>query len=137
MKIFYYLSLDQGGKYKFLYEDAETMSLVIKGVQAEDAGFYSVTASNDLGEDTGVVNLQVKSGPILQKLDDFTCRAGDRLVMDIEVSGNPSPTIKILHNGKELTESDSVVITRGEEVNQQSVYTVEFKRAELSHAGIN
>lgn len=127
--------IESGGRYKFLYEDAESMSLVIKGVQAEDAGFYSVTALNELGEDSGVVNLQVKSGPILQKLDDFTCRAGDRLVMDIEVSGNPSPTIKVLHNGKELTESDSVVITRGEEVNQQSVYTVEFKRTELSHAG--
>lgn len=127
--------IEAGGRFKFLHEDAETMSLVIKGVQAEDAGFYSVSASNDLGEDSGVVNLQVKSGPILQKLDDFTCRAGDRLVMDIEVSGNPSPTIKILHNGKELTESERIVITRSEEVNQQCTYTVEIKRADLSDAG--
>lgn len=113
------------------------MSLVIKSVAAEDAGFYSISAVNDLGEDSGVINLQVKSGPILQKIDDFTCNAGDRLVMDIEVSGNPSPTIKILHNGKELptTGTERIVVTRGEEVSQQTNYTVEFKRAELSDAG--
>lgn len=122
-------------RHKFLYEDSESMSLVIKGVQPEDAGFYSITATNEFGEDSGVINLQIKSGPILQKLEDFTCRAGDRLVMDIEVTGNPSPTIKILHNGKELTESDRIVITRGKEVNQHSTYTVEFKRAELADAG--
>lgn len=127
--------IEASSKYKFLYEDAETMSLVIKDVQATDAGFYSVSAMNDLGEDSGVVNLQVKSGPILQKIDDFTCNAGDRLVMDIEVSGNPSPTIKILHNGKELTGSDRIVVTKGEEVNQQTAHTVEFKRTELTDAG--
>lgn len=111
------------------------MSLVIKGVQAEDAGFYSVSATNDLGEDSGVINLQIKSGPILQKLEDFTCMAGDRLVMDIEVSGNPTPTLKILRNGKELVESERIVITRSEEVTQCSTYTVEFKRTELTDAG--
>lgn len=127
--------IESSTKYKFLHEDSETMSLVIKDVQAVDQGFYSISASNDLGEDSGVVNLQVKSGPILQKLDDFTCNAGDRLVMDIEVSGNPTPTIKILHNGKELKESDRIIVKKGEEVNQQTTYTVEFKRAELSDAG--
>lgn len=127
--------IETGSKYKFLYEDAESMSLVIKDVQAADAGFYSISATNDLGEDSGVVNLQVKSGPILQKLDDFTCNAGDRLVMDIEVSGNPTPTLRILHNGKELTGSDRIIITKGDEINQLTKYTVEFKRAELTDAG--
>lgn len=127
--------IEAGEKYKYLHEDAESMSLVIKSVQHEDAGFYSVSAVNELGTDSGVVNLQIKSGPMLQKLDDFTCMAGDRLVMDIEVTGNPTPTIKILHNGKEIVESDRIIVTRGEEVNQHTIYTVEFKRAELSDAG--
>lgn len=127
--------IEAGGKYKFLYEDAESMSLVIKSVQAEDAGFYSVSAVNELGEDSGVINLQVKSGPILHKIDDFTCNAGDRLVMDIEVSGNPTPSIKILHNGKELTETERIIVKHSDEINQQTVYTVEFKRAELCDAG--
>lgn len=127
--------IEAGSKYKFLHEDAESMSLVIKSVTAEDAGFYSVSAVNELGEDAKVINLQVKSGPILQKIDDFTCNAGDRLVMDIEVSGNPSPTMKMLHNGKELTGTERITVTKREEVNQQTVYTVEFKRAELSDAG--
>lgn len=127
--------VETNDRFKFLHEDAERMSLFIKDVHPEDAGFYSVSVSNDLGEDSGVINLKVKSGPILQKLEDFTCQAGDRLVMDIEVTGNPSPTIKILHNGKELSGDGRITISHGEEVNQCSVYTVEFKRAELSDAG--
>lgn len=36
------------------------MSLVIKNVQAEDAGDYKITAANDLGEDFDTVHLMVK-----------------------------------------------------------------------------
>lgn len=52
--------IEPGGRYKFLYEDAETMSLVIKGVTTEDAGKYTIVATNELGEDTAEMNLIVK-----------------------------------------------------------------------------
>lgn len=127
--------IEASHKYKFMYEDAESMSLVIKDIERVDAGFYSITATNDLGEDSGVVDLQIRSGPVLQKLDDFNCMVGDRLVMDIEVDGNPTPTIKILHNGKELVGNERIIITKGEEVNSRTTYTVEFKHAELTDTG--
>lgn len=44
-----------------MYEDAESMSLLIKGVTAEDAGAYTVTATNELGEDSAEMHLTVKS----------------------------------------------------------------------------
>lgn len=37
------------------------MSLLIKGVTAEDAGAYTITAKNELGEDTAEMHLTVKS----------------------------------------------------------------------------
>ena len=49
-----------GGRVRFLYEDEESMSLVIKGVTPEDAGKYKIVAKNDLGEDSVEMNLIVK-----------------------------------------------------------------------------
>lgn len=50
------------------------MSLVIKNVTSADAGEYHVTASNDLGEDTTVMNLVVKAPPkIKKKIENQTC----------------------------------------------------------------
>lgn len=50
-----------GGRYKFLHDvEEESMSLVIKNVEASDAGDYKITASNELGEDHDTVHLMVK-----------------------------------------------------------------------------
>lgn len=45
---------------RFLYEDDESMSLVIKNVENADAGKYTVSAENELGEDTAEMTLSVK-----------------------------------------------------------------------------
>lgn len=45
---------------RFLYEDEESMSLVIKNVEKADAGKYTVSAENELGEDSAEVTLSVK-----------------------------------------------------------------------------
>lgn len=45
---------------RFLYEDDETMSLVIKNVQESDAGVYEIVAENELGVDRTEMNLVVK-----------------------------------------------------------------------------
>lgn len=46
--------------HRFLYEDEESMSLVIKNVEKADAGTYTVSAENELGEDSAEVTLSVK-----------------------------------------------------------------------------
>lgn len=48
------------GRLKFLFEDQESVTLVIKNVTAEDAGVYKIVAKNDLGEDTTELELTVK-----------------------------------------------------------------------------
>jgi len=35
-----------------LYEDEESVSLIVKGVTADDAGKYNVMAKNELGQDS-------------------------------------------------------------------------------------
>lgn len=127
--------IEASSKYKFMYEDSESMSLVIKDVQPNDAGFYSITATNELGEDTGVINLQVKAPPIIGKVDDISLFVGDKLLIEVEVTGNPTPTVKILHNGKEIVESERIKIVKGSESNSRITYSVQIDRVQLSDAG--
>lgn len=128
-------TIETSSKYKILHEDSETMSLVIKDVQPKDAGFYSITATNELGEDTGVVNLQVKAPPIIGKVSDVELFVGDKLLIEVEVTGNPTPTVKILHNGKEIVETERIKIIKSEESNSTIRYTVQIDRIQLSDAG--
>lgn len=127
--------IEASSKYKFLHEDAETMSLVIKDVQPEDAGNYSVTATNEMGEDKGTVNLQVKCPPKIKKITDYTVKAGEKLSIDIEVTGNPAPNVKILNNGKEVIENERIKIVRSEEVNSRITHTLVISKTELIDAG--
>lgn len=46
--------------FRFLFADAESMSLIVRNITAEDAGTYSVEAANELGEDKGEIKVNVK-----------------------------------------------------------------------------
>ena len=43
-----------------MYEDEESMSLIIKGVTADDAGKYDIMAKNELGQDSIEMELLVQ-----------------------------------------------------------------------------
>ena len=43
-----------------MHEDEESMSLIIKGVTADDAGKYNVMAKNELGQDSFDMELLVQ-----------------------------------------------------------------------------
>lgn len=128
-------TIEAGGRFKFLHEDAETMSLVIKGVTPEDAGIYSISASNDMGEEMSVINLIVKSPPIIKKVSDYKSLVGEKLSMSIEVTGNPAPAVKVLNNGKEIVTNERIKIVKSEEVNSKITHTVQISSSELTDAG--
>lgn len=48
------------GRYKFLYEDEESLTLIIKNVNPRDGGSYKIVAKNELGEDCTELSLVVK-----------------------------------------------------------------------------
>lgn len=128
-------TIEAGGKYKFLHEDAETMSLVIKGVQPEDSGTYSIVATNEMGSEKTSVELVVKSPPIVGKVADRTVSKGERLQIDVEVTGNPEPAVRILNNGKELVQTERVKIVRSERINSKTTYSLQVTTTELTDAG--
>lgn len=45
---------------RILYEDEESVSLVIKDIESSDAGKYTFSAENELGIDTAEMTLTVQ-----------------------------------------------------------------------------
>ncbi|XP_046962544.1 obscurin isoform X5 [Vanessa cardui] len=119
-------------RHKFLHEDDESMSLVIKNVTSADAGEYHVTASNDLGEDTTVMNLIVKAPPkIKKKIENQTCMAGSTHEVIIEVEGSPSPDVSFYKDGVEIKSSERITIVK----ESEEIYKIIIKDAKLTDTG--
>ncbi|XP_052132282.1 obscurin-like, partial [Frankliniella occidentalis] len=96
-----------GGRVRFLYEDDESMSMIIKGVTPEDAGTYTVTAWNDMGEDFAEVTLNVKAPPKFKtKMKDQACMTDDTLRVTVEVEGTPAPELSWYKDGQEISSTD-------------------------------
>ncbi|XP_055374379.1 obscurin isoform X3 [Condylostylus longicornis] len=127
--------IEPGSKYKFLYENEESMSLVIKDVKTADSGVYSITATNELGEDSAEVSLTVKSQPKVKKIKDVTVNVSETIKVEIEVEGSPSPTLKISRDGKEVTENERIKITRTEIAKSTEKVVLQIEKCILEDAG--
>lgn len=121
-----------GGKYKYLWEDEESMSLVIKNVTAKDAGVYTIKAKNELGEDTTQIELIVKSAPkITRKQTDTTCIVDETLTMTVEIEATPAPEVKWYKDGQEMKENNRISI----EKEGNETYKLTIKNARLEDTG--
>ncbi|XP_071868851.1 obscurin isoform X6 [Bombus fervidus] len=121
-----------GGRYKYLWEDEESMSLVIKNVTAKDAGTYTIRAKNELGEDTTQIELIVKSAPkITKKQTDMSVIIDETLTMLVQIEATPAPEVKWYKDGQELREDGRIsIIKEGNET-----YKLTIRNARLDDAG--
>ncbi|XP_043582472.1 obscurin isoform X6 [Bombus pyrosoma] len=121
-----------GGRYKYLWEDEESMSLVIKNVTAKDAGTYTIKAKNELGEDTTQIELIVKSAPkITKKQTDMSVIIDETLTMLVQIEATPAPEVKWYKDGQELREDGRIsIIKEGNET-----YKLTIRNARLDDAG--
>ncbi|XP_060826020.1 obscurin isoform X7 [Bombus pascuorum] len=121
-----------GGRYKYLWEDEESMSLVIKNVTAKDAGTYTIRAKNELGEDTTQIELIVKSAPkITKKQADMSVIIDETLTMLVQIEATPAPEVKWYKDGQELREDSRIsIIKEGNET-----YKLTIRNARLDDAG--
>ncbi|XP_047520181.1 obscurin isoform X3 [Pieris napi] len=124
--------VEADARHKFLHEDDENMSLVIKNVTSADSGVYEVTASNDLGDDTTSFNLVVTAPPkIKKKIENQTCMVETSHTVRIEVEGTPAPEVSFYKDGVLITSSDRIIITK----ESDEVYTITIKDAKLTDSG--
>ncbi|XP_076638516.1 obscurin isoform X8 [Colletes latitarsis] len=121
-----------GGRYKYLWEDEESMSLVIKNVTAKDAGIYLIRAKNELGEDTTQIELIVKSAPkVIKKQTDLTTIVDETMTMTLQIEATPLPDVKWYKDGQEITENNRISIIKEE----NDMYKLVIKNARLEDAG--
>ncbi|XP_049774558.1 obscurin [Schistocerca cancellata] len=121
-----------GGRVRFLYEDDESISLIIKGVTPDDAGKYKIVAKNDLGEDSAEVDLMVKAPPkIKTKMQDASCMTDQPFKMTVEVEGVPEPEIKWYKDGQQIVQTDRIKIIK----ETSETYTLSITSTKLEDSG--
>ncbi|KRF85677.1 uncharacterized protein Dvir_GJ19688, isoform B [Drosophila virilis] len=122
-------------RHKFMFEDEESMSLVIKSVNTEDAGEYTIEAVNELGQDTASINLTVQAPPKIKKIEDIACLAGETVRMEIDVEGSPQPSISITKNGKDVSDESNIKISSTSIGKGSTKVLIEISDVKLSQSG--
>ncbi|XP_033229349.1 obscurin isoform X4 [Belonocnema kinseyi] len=121
-----------GGRIKYLWEDEESMSLVIKNVTVQDAGTYVIRAKNELGEDNTQIELIVKSAPkITKKMNDLLGQVEETLNMTVQIQASPAPDVKWFKDGQQIEESERISFRKEE----NDMYTLIIKDAILDDSG--
>lgn len=124
--------IEAGGRYRFLFEDEESMTLVIKNTKKSDAGTYSVVAENESGTANTDCRLTVNSTPTFKKeLKDVSVMTDDVLKLDVEVQGTPAPDVKWYKDGQAVVEDDRVKITQPAEDKHALI----IERAKVEDSG--
>ncbi|KAL5290623.1 hypothetical protein ACFFRR_010159 [Megaselia abdita] len=112
------------------------VTIQIDDVNNADAGRYSVVATNPMGESTCTADVVVKKKifpPVFgHRLQPQTVNIGDRVVLEVEVTGMPDPTIEWFKDGKPLEESR---VSEHSIRNFGNTHTLVVEKAEISDAG--
>ncbi|XP_012542170.2 titin isoform X3 [Monomorium pharaonis] len=110
------------------------VKLELKNVNANDAGRYTCTASNDIGSASSTSDLVVKKTifpPVFGKrLKAQVVKKGDRIIMEVEITGIPEPTVSWYKNDVLINKQPQLRI-----IQQGNCYTLLIDKAEEKDAG--
>ncbi|CAB0012839.1 unnamed protein product [Nesidiocoris tenuis] len=116
---------------KLLYEDDETIALVIKNVTLEDMGEYRAVAQNITGKADDVIKLNVKAAPTFtQKLTDVHTISGKEIKLTVQIEANPKPMVAWYKDGKQVMESEHVKL-----IEEGNTYTLLISSCSLYDVG--
>ena len=91
-------------------------SLTIARASQSDAGQYRCKAENEAGTAESLADVIVNrdsSAPVfINRLTSQYLNVGQRLVMEVEVGGDPLPELRWYFNQREITQGSSVVLRR-------------------------
>lgn len=115
-----------------MWEDDESLSLVIKNVSAQDAGTYMIKAKNEMGEDQTQIELIVKSAPkITKRMTSMTVVTKETVTMEVHIQASPAPDVKWYKGGHVMEETSRIsMVKEGSEK-----YKLVIKEARMEDAG--
>ncbi|XP_037901175.1 titin isoform X13 [Glossina fuscipes] len=86
------------------------ITIELKQVNVNDAGRYAVTASNAMGQSTSTADLVVKKTifpPVFgRRLQAQVVKKDEKIIMEVEVTGLPEPTVVWMKDEKPLSEAN-------------------------------
>ena len=119
-------------RYKFLYEDEESYTLVIKNTRKEDQGMYRIEAVNDLGSAETSANLTVNIAPKFKKpLKEQSVMINESLQLEVEIDANPLPEVKWFKDGQQIIERKGIKILN----EKQNVYDLVIEKVKIEDSG--
>ena len=128
------LTEKKGIKFK---EDKNVYSAQISEVKRIHCGTYKITAFNNAGESSCIVNLSLEgdnqnTGPSFKEpLCDIKALCGDYLKLDVTIAGSPKPNIAWFKNGEKLFENENIKF-----VNDNEVYSLVIEKLSVDDSGI-
>ncbi|XP_011495830.1 PREDICTED: muscle M-line assembly protein unc-89 [Ceratosolen solmsi marchali] len=113
--------------------DHNHVKLEIRDVTVKDAGRYTCTARNDVGNSSSTADLVVKKTifpPVFgRRLQAQVVKKGDRVIMEVEITGTPEPTVTWYKDDEPLIKSEFRMKQQG------NCYFLLIDKAEKDHAG--
>ncbi|XP_043261539.1 uncharacterized protein LOC122402644 [Colletes gigas] len=109
--------------------------LELKNVNVKDAGRYTCTASNDVGSASSTADLVVKKTifpPVFgRRLQAQVVKRGDRVNMEVEITGTPEPTVTWFKDDIPIKERPPEFRIK----QQGNCYMLIIDKANKDHAG--
>ncbi|XP_067210497.1 uncharacterized protein zormin isoform X3 [Linepithema humile] len=111
------------------------VKLELKNVNIKDAGRYTCTVSNDVGSASSTADLVVKKTvfpPVFGKrLKAQVVKKGDRVIMEVEITGIPDPTVNWYKNDVPINERPPELRI----IQQGNCYTLLIDKAKEEDGG--
>ncbi|XP_011705984.1 PREDICTED: uncharacterized protein LOC105461199 isoform X2 [Wasmannia auropunctata] len=111
------------------------VKLELKNVNVKDAGRYTCTVSNDVGRASSTADLVVKKTifpPVFGKrLKAQVARKGDRVIMEVEITGIPEPIVSWSKNDVPINEQSQKLKI----IQQGNCYTLLIDKVKEEDAG--
>ncbi|EDV96836.1 GH16491 [Drosophila grimshawi] len=112
------------------------VTIELKEVGVADAGRYAVTASNAVGQSTSTADLVVKKTifpPVFgRRLQAQVSKKGEKLIMEVEVTGLPEPTVTWLRDEVPIKDAG---ISEHRLLAQGNTYKLIIERAQTTDSG--
>ncbi|XP_046807761.1 uncharacterized protein LOC111679299 isoform X10 [Lucilia cuprina] len=112
------------------------VTIDLKEVNVGDAGRYAVTASNTMGQSTSTADLVVKKTifpPVFgRRLQAQVVKKGEKIIMEVEVTGLPEPTVVWMKDEKPLNESG---LSQHRLLTQGNTHKLIIEKGQVSDSG--